>query len=467
MSNNLSDKTLRIFVSSVGIMMEEERKTLRELIWRNGHIPIAMEGFSGNHGQTSIEIVKDNLDHADVVIFVFGFTYGGIIGESLLCKGCPVKNICNAKKRKSGSCIISYTNFEYLYAKQRKILSYCIIQKNIGDPTTFRKRLDIFIKKNIEDNNAESVKNTLLSEYFSKKEIYENLLSKAKKNWVSFYDANDFTNVSNSITKAFSDIQNQLVKNGENLPGLIDGNQVNKIVIEKNRQIDELEKNMNQYQSIRDMLVELKQTQFSPLPSTAITGTCIPFQYNKDENMITTYLVCNSAYSGGSRIMFPGGHAFVNDDPPETVAIMKAKTETGLDVRPIDLYSSFNNRDSEFSSHFTIYRPPHFTYLFEEDGSAKCYKEKNHLKHYDLAYVCEIYDIHPVIECTQVRIVVKLPNTPLTLAQVKKIIEGSVMQYNIQNQSEMTEKESFEDYIAKMLTDAHTDYIKYLQQLEI
>lgn len=467
MSNNLSNKTLRIFVSSVGVMMDEERRTLRELIWKSGHIPIAMEGFSGNHGQTSIEIVKDNLNHADVVIFVLGFTYGSIIGESLLCKDCPVKGNCNAKKRKSGNCVISYTNFEYLYAIQKKILPYCIIQKNISDATAFRNRLDTFIQNNIEDNDAENVSNTLLSEYFSKKDIYEKLLSKATKNWVSFYDANDFSNISNSITNTFSDIQKQLVKDGENLSGLIDGNQVKKELIEKNRQIEELKRNMDQYESIQEILVELKQTKFSPLPSTAVTGTCIPFQYNKEENMITTYLVCNSAYSEGSRIMFPGGHAFVNDDSPETVAIMKAKIETGLDVRPIDLYSSFHNPDSEFSSHFTIYRPPHFTYLFEEDGSAKCYKEKNHLKHYDLAYVCEIYDIHPAIECTQVRIVVKLPNIPLTLFQVKKIIEESVMQYNLQNQSEITEKESFEDYIAKMLTDAHTDYIKYLQQLEI
>lgn len=466
MSNNLSDKTLRIFVSSVGKMMDEERRTLRELIWKSGHIPIAMEGFSGNHDQTSIDIVKDNLDHADVVIFVLGFTYGSIIGESLLCKDCPVKGSCNAKRR-SGNCTISYTNFEYLYAKQKKVLPYCIIQKNIRDVTAFRKRLDAFIQKNIEDHDAENVSNALLSEYFSEKDMYEKLLSKAMKNWVFSYDANDLANISNSITNAFSAIQKQLVKDGENLSGLIDGNQVKKELIEKNRQIEKLQRNVDQYQSIQDMLVELKQTQCSPLPSTAVTGTCIPFQYNKDDNMITTYLVCNSAYSGGSRIMFPGGHAFVNDDSPETVAIMKAKIETGLDVRPIDLYSSFNNPDSEFSSHFTIYRPPHFTYLFEEDGSAKCYKEKNHLKHYDLAYVCEIYDIHPAMECTQVRIVVKLPNTPLTLFQVKEIIEESVMQYNLQNQTEIMEKESFEDYIAKMLTDAHTDYIKYLQQLEI
>lgn len=306
-----------------------------------------------------------------------------------------------------------------------------------------------------------SVKNDLSSEYFTKKEIYETLISKARKKWAFFYDANSSVEISASITSVFSDIQTQLAKDGENISGLIDGNQVKNDLIERNRQIAELEKEINQLN--RDMLTALRQAyQHTSWPTTAVTGTCIPFLFDREENMIITYLVCNSAYSKGNRFMFPGGHAFVNEESPEAVAIMKAKTEAGLDVKPIDLYFNFNNQSDKFSAQFTIYRPPHFTYLFEQNDSAKCYREKNHIRHYDAVYVCEILDIHPDTECSQARIAVKLPNKTLSLMQIKMIMESSIEQYNIQNQLEATEGESFGDYIAKMLVDAHIDYIKYL-----
>lgn len=462
MNSKLSEKKFQIFVSSVGTMMEEERSALINLIWQSGHIPIAMENFCGNHGQTSIEVTKNNLDRADIVIFIFGFTYGNIIGDSLSCNRCPVKEIC--EERGKDACAISYTNFEYLYVHSKEILHYCIILKEIESERTFQKQLDSFIKKHItnegEQNKFRKAQN---AEYYGKMDKYNKLIMDAKKKYSYFYEFDSEGQIKNSIGSAFMKIQNNLLKDGENIPGLINGSRVQNEFAEKNHQIEELKIEIEQYKKISNMLDEIKQTH--PALTTAVTGTCIPFLYDKKEEKIITYLVCNSAYSGGSRVMFPGGHAFVNEDSPEIVAIMKAKTEAGLDVKPIDLYFSFNNVDNEFSSRFTIYRPPHFTYLFEEDGSAKCYKDQNHLKHYDLAYVCEINEIHSITECSQVRIAVKFPNKLLTLNEIKKILEDNISQYNLQNQLTARERESTGEYIAKMIIDAHTNYIKYLKQL--
>lgn len=459
----MDKKRLRIFVSSVGAMMDEERTILRELIWRNGHIPVAMEGFSGNHGQTSIDVMKDNLDHADVVIFVLGFTYGSIIGEGLGCVECPVQSCCDAKRNKTGNCSISYTHFEYLYAKHKNILSYCIVQENIENEKGFHKRLDVFIssKPDEEDINMQKRKK-LLNDYEKGQKKYNKLISQVERQWFATYDANHSSGISSSIIQIFSHIQNRLIIDAADIDGLIDGDEVKKELREKNAQIERLNKEIKKLtQGTIDVFKGVLPVFNGS--STALTGTCIPFIYDKEENVITTYLVCNSAYSKGGRFMFPGGHAFVNEDSPEVAAIMKAKVEAGLDVWPIDLYSSYNHYSGEFSARFTICRPPHYNYLFVEDGSAKCYHEKRHLRHFDAAYVCEIQKIHPYTECSQERIAVKLPAKPLTLIQMKKIIKSTVEQYNMQNRKEATE-EFCEDYIAKMLIDSHTDYLKYLKR---
>lgn len=459
------DKKFRIFVSSVGMMMDEERRTLRELIWKSGNIPIAMEGFSGNHEQTSIEIVKDNLDHADIVIFVLGFTYGSIIGDALKCKDCPAKSSCDAKKKKTGNCVVSYTHFEYLYAKQKGILSYCIIQKNSKNADIFEKRLDAFLLQNqFSDFDRSRIKSELSAEYYKKQDSHEALIAKAKKKWASFYDATSDQSITASITSVFSEIVNRLPVDGEKIYGLIDGAQFKKELIEKNREIASLEKEVNKLN--REMITALSQAyQLTQWPSTAVTGTCIPFMYDEKSNKIITYLVCNAAYSKGkgSRFMFPGGHAFINDDSPEAIAIVKAKTEAGLDVRPVDLYSSFDVQPGMFSKQFCVYRPPHFSYLFKQDSTAKCYREKNHLHHYDAVYVCEIFNIHPEVECSQERVAIELPNKPLTMVQVKKCVENSIASFNEQNRLDAENAETFGDYIVKMLVDAHKDYVNYLK----
>lgn len=455
MGNSMIEKKLRIFVSSVGAMMDEERNTLRDRIWKSGHIPIAMEGFSGNHAQTSIDIVKENLDHADVVIFVLGFTYGSIIGEGLSCSECPVKGCCGAKRKKTGKCVISYTDFEYLYAKQNDILSYCIVQKDIDKEDCFKIRLSTFLSPISDDNKREDKKIKFITQYHENMTKYKKLIKMAQKTWCAFYDANSGSGISTEIINIFSGIQSQLVKDGENIPGLIEGNKVKIELIDKDNQIESLKKELEK--------ARRNSNQFTSEMTTASTGTCIPFKLNKQKNVIITYLVCNTAYSRGGRFMFPGGHAFHDEESPEAVAIIKARIEAGLIVRPIDLYPNCNSRSSAFSEQFTICHPPHFSYLFVEDGSAKCYVEKNHLRHYDATYICEIDEIRPDTECSHKRIEIEVPCNSIDLDKMKEIIKNSYEQYNKEIKSGAT-MEFCEDYIAQMLIDAHTVYIDYLKR---
>ncbi len=455
-------KQFRIFVSSVGMMMDEERNTLRELIWKNGNIPVAMEGFTGNHEQTSIEIVRENLDQTDIIIFVLGFTYGSLVGDALSCKDCPVKKSCDAKKPKTGKCVISYTHFEYLYAKHKGILPYCIIQQDMENAQAFDERLNTFLAK-IPHQESEKVKikETLQSEYFTKREDYKKLITKAKKNWSSFYDSNSSLGIEASITNVFTKIQSRLVTDGENIIGLVDGRQAKQELIEKNRKIAELEKEVGQFS--REMFGSIAQAiQSSYLPTTAVTGTCIPFIYDKKENTINTFLVCNAAYSNGKRLMFPGGHAFVNEAAsPEAIAILKAKVEAGLDVKPIEVNSN-SEASGDFSPQFCVYLPPHFTYLFVQEASAKCYREKNHIYHYDAVYICEVLSIHPDVACSQERVSIKLPNKVLTMVEIKKHLAIAIKQFNQQSRGGTAPSETFGDYIVKMLFDAHKSYVGYL-----
>lgn len=162
------------------------------------------------------------------------------------------------------------------------------------------------------------------------------------------------------------------------------------------------------------------------------------------------------------RYMFPGGHAFRNDDSPEAVAISKALTEAGLEVSTIDLYHSFDvssKTEKEITRDFTVFRPPHYTYLFNQSEDARCYKSENHFYHYDAVYVFEIKKVHNDLECTQNRIRITLPNKPLNVTfihkEVKKVIESN----NLINNCDY----SVADKIIHMLYEAHRDYVEYLK----
>lgn len=455
-----STKILRVFVSSVGQMMDVERDTLRDRIWKSGHFPIAMEGFSGNHSQTSIDVVLSNLKRADVIIFVLGYTYGNIIGDALKCKDCHLKSTCkNFRRKKEATCAVSYTHFEYMYAKKEKILHYCIVQQNIDNTNAFKARLISYFTpdEDVALNQVESI-------YFKHQSEYVELINEiSSNNWTYFYDANQCEKIVSSIIEIYATIYNRLPKDMKEADGLIEGKSVLLEWRKKNEEINQLKKQLAEQNGIiSSTLRQLHANQ----PTTAVTGTCIPFLYNSEDNTITSYFICNSAYSGKQRLMFPGGHAFVNDESPEAVAIAKALTEAGLEVKTVDLYNSFDmsSRSSkEITKNFIVYRPPHYCYHFKQGKDAKCYAEKNHHFHYDAVYVFEIVKTHSNLECSQTRVPIKLSNKILTTTSIREEIKRQIQMFNENREKHGETTEEVGDYVIQMLYEAHRDYVRYLQ----
>ena len=233
MSENL-DKMFRIFVSSVGSMMTEERNTLVERIWLSGHHPIAMEGFSGNHEQKSIDVIIQNLDKADIVIFVLGFTYGSIIGDALKCKDCQVKQECPAKKRLK-SCEISYTHFEYLYAQKTGKLTYCIIQSEISMTQKFQKRLEAFLRSHFNSNEEKQrFTETINENYYKHKEEYEKFIKNVSGRYSCFYDADPSPDIIMDIIDKYAIINGRFDNDARDIPGLIDWQAYDREIIKKN-----------------------------------------------------------------------------------------------------------------------------------------------------------------------------------------------------------------------------------------
>ena len=463
-------KVLRVFVSSVGKMMNVERETLRDKIWRSGHVPIAMEAFAGNHSQKSVEVVLSYLEQADVVIFVLGYTYGSIIGKALKCKECPVRKCCNHKKSgKNAICSVSYTHFEYMYAKQKGILHYCIIQQKIDNVDAFKSRMNNYLTEahnnELDSKECKDEEHEIESEYYKGRTALQDFIGEVEERWTSFYDAKIPTQIAADIASIYHQIANRFVQDASNSVGLVAWNEVSDLLRNRNAEIDALNKKIKSNTDI--FIGDIVRTYAAFQPNTAVTGTCIPFKYDKENNEITTYLICNTAYKNKKRVMFPGGHAFSNDESPEAIARSKAEVEAGLIVKTIDLYQSFDvssgHSEKSITSDFTVYRPPHYSYLFKQSPEAKCYA-KNHHFHYDIVYVFEIAEVLSELRCSQERILLKLPNKQLTIPSIREEMNKAINIYNKTKQKPDTEEQEISDYLVLMLYEAHRDYVKYLSQ---
>ena len=464
-------RVLRFFISSVGRLMGEERNTLRDIIWKQGYFPLAMEGFLGNHAQTSIDVVIKNLEKADVIMFVLGFIYGSKIDKGLQCCNCPIYDICTGKKKKNQKkCSISYTHFEYLYAVKHKIRRYCIIQEDISAVDGLQKRLNALGISSEEQRNY-------TTDYMNDRELQLKFVEAAKQKWSFFYDSTD---PEKGIAERFKEVTTQVLADIERerpdeLYGLVEGRKYFDDLRMKNETIETLKKEVESWRAKYDHASEiiLKERERESEPITAVTGTCIPFKYDKAANSIITYLINNTAYQSDNeeerpcRLMFPGGHAFMhdNDNSPESVAIAKARSEAGLEVRPIDLYKSFDlfaetDTDSQeayqFSEQLLVYNPPHYSYRFTQNEAARCFVKYHHEFHYDAVYVCEILEELEEAQCTKKRVRIELPFSDLTFSQIKDYLDEGINQLRYLN-------DSYGDYIIKMLYEAFRDYKRFLE----
>jgi len=117
------------FLSSVGECLTNERVIVREYLWKHSFIPIAMEGFVASNNTKSIDTIKKNLDNSDVLILLVGPLYGSLV-NNMNKTNCGLNkcSLCNGEK-----CVISYTQFEYMYAKENKKLIYCLLHDKYDD----------------------------------------------------------------------------------------------------------------------------------------------------------------------------------------------------------------------------------------------------------------------------------------------------------------------------------------------
>lgn len=199
----------------------------------------------------------------------------------------------------------------------------------------------------------------------------------------------------------------------------------------------------------------------------SVTGTCIPFEYDKGQKKIRTYLIFNEAYDA-DKWMFPGGHAFSADDVfPTSIAVLKAKEEAGLEVKILDLYHSYDIspiKEQEYAEYFSLLDPPHYTYLFKLSPNVRCYNKRGHRYHYDVVYVAKIESVLSNVAKFE-RVPIELPVSELTMQQLHDIITTGIDRYvRRKPRREQQKYFSFGTYVEKMLFEAHKDYVTYLQR---
>lgn len=146
------DKVYRIFISSCKRLLEKERQILSEFILMNNHFPVQMEySFQSDNREYSIEVDKKKLEEADCVIFILSYLYGEIIEEKIGNKEeCPLREKqhknCDSCFSPKG-CKLSFTQFEYEYAKLLNKPIIVIFNKNYNSDEAFSKANQIYIEQ--------------------------------------------------------------------------------------------------------------------------------------------------------------------------------------------------------------------------------------------------------------------------------------------------------------------------------
>lgn len=194
---------------------------------------------------------------------------------------------------------------------------------------------------------------------------------------------------------------------------------------------------------------------------TAVTSTVIPFSINKN-GTIRTYLIANSSYPEFTW-MFPGGHVlFSEEQSPETIAVSRAKDEANLTVSILDINGTFDVlslHDNQVSN-MTIFKPPHFLYLFKLDEKTKCYNDKGHEFHMDIVYIAEV-NKEEKVTVDQKRVVITLSPNITNLDEINQACHAATHEYYRRNRVKSADQKSVPDYVETMLYNAFVAYKKY------
>lgn len=145
----------RIFISSVKELLEDERRMLSECILADGNLPVQMEyNFFADNNQLSLDKDKEKIKNCDCVIVILSYLQGEIISKKIGKKAnCPLLNLnltlcegCGKDK-----CCLTFTEFEYYYAKKIKKPIIVILNKNYNSEVEFKKINDKRISQGLDD----------------------------------------------------------------------------------------------------------------------------------------------------------------------------------------------------------------------------------------------------------------------------------------------------------------------------
>lgn len=140
-------KVYRVFISSTTRLLQKEREFISKEIIKNEMFPIQMEySLAGPNEKLSIELDKSKIEEADGMICILSYLYGEIIGKKIgkVCD-CPLRNkndneccainaLCSLSKNE---CSISFTEFEYEYAKKLGKPVFVLFNKQYNDNNAF------------------------------------------------------------------------------------------------------------------------------------------------------------------------------------------------------------------------------------------------------------------------------------------------------------------------------------------
>lgn len=154
-------------------MLEKEREILSNTIKNNGHIPITMErDFLGSNSERSLNIDKKEIEESDAVICILSFLYGELIGnkigniESCPLKNSKCKNCCCSEE--SPICTISFTEFEYCYAKKLRKPTFVIYNSEYNNDSAFETAIS---------TNSYNFRRDYYNRYENKKEAFFNTVT--------------------------------------------------------------------------------------------------------------------------------------------------------------------------------------------------------------------------------------------------------------------------------------------------
>lgn len=213
------EKTYKIFISSCKRLLEKERQILSEVILMNNHLPVQMEyNFQGVNREYSIEVDKRKIRESDCIIFILSYLYGEIIGEKIGDKnGCPLKE----KKHKNcdscfdpKECKLSFTQFEYEYAKLLGKPIVVIYNRNYDSDKAFSDANEVYVNQ-YKGVDCQS------TYYESKKKNILFVLDVIKKHAFPYNNHEDFVFACASAVKSVEDLLKMRENNGNNTQGLI------------------------------------------------------------------------------------------------------------------------------------------------------------------------------------------------------------------------------------------------------